>query len=278
MRAMQCQQVVDAICRGEKSQEVLDHLAWCASCRSVDQSTVVTLPSEISHTDQVADPTPPSRTAKIAVAIMLFGATGFLLAVAIGVLVTRSRHAREQVQVQQLEDAPKPVVTPVEPPKPPPADDQHVLTIDSDPLGAVSIDGAERCNTPCRLELKPGRYLVEIRAAGYHTARKTIEIAADADPLPLALRLDKAAARDSSIKVSYRDAEAAGGALLSVATSPPARVSADGRDTGRTAPILRMAIAAGSHAIDLRTPDGATAQVKITVKPNQEVRVLKEFK
>lgn len=64
---------------------------------------------------------------------------------------------------------------------------------------------------------------------------------------------------------------------LVVNTMPSSRVYVDGRDTGRTTPILSLKISQGSHRIGLKTPDGTTHEVQIEVQEGQTVKVIKRL-
>ncbi len=283
---MECWQAVDAICRGDKSQAVLDHLAGCASCRAVDQATVVTMPAEISHTDRIADPTAHAgrrRLPWILLAVVAPVAAG-LVGLA---LYTHHREQDQHAGAPAPAPPPPPAPAPEQAaPAPPPENEPRVLSIDAEPAAAVTVDGEKRGTTPLWLELERGKHQIELRADGYETVRRTVEIG-DGEPMPLAVGLSRSGGRHAAAatekdkdkaSISYREAgDLGGGGLLSLATNPPARLLLDGRDTGRTAPILRMPVAAGAHAIELRA-GGATASVKIIVKPNQEIRILKQFK
>jgi hypothetical protein len=57
------------------------------------------------------------------------------------------------------------------------------LTVQADPFGTVYIDGAEIQDTPLvRYQVAPGRHIVEIRRAGYHTVVDTLDVASGANP------------------------------------------------------------------------------------------------
>jgi hypothetical protein len=58
---------------------------------------------------------------------------------------------------------------------------------------------------------------------------------------------------------------------------PWAYVSIDGRDIGRTTPVMGYAVSPGEHEISLRTAAGATHTQRVTVQAGEAVRVIQRF-
>jgi hypothetical protein len=58
---------------------------------------------------------------------------------------------------------------------------------------------------------------------------------------------------------------------------PWAYVIVDGRDTGRTTPLMGYTLTPGPHVVQLRTETGQTHTQQIVVQSGQTVRVNRRF-
>ena len=65
---------------------------------------------------------------------------------------------------------------------------------------------------------------------------------------------------------------------MSLSSDPWARVFIDGRDTGRSTPIVKMTVPAGRHHVELRQPSGAVTAFVVTVIRGREVRLSKTLR
>lgn len=185
---MQCADVLEAVRLGEESQEVWDHLAECPSCRVKCEGT--------AFVGDRADTTAKRKPAALAVSRpwlpwVIAGALAPLVGglVLVAVLVARHHKPAPPVEVEAAEVAPPkqeppaPKVTPVDPATLP-----RRLAIDAQPAATVWIDGERRGPTPLTADVTPGKVLLELRADGFHTFRKTVEVGDD-DPKPIAAKL-----------------------------------------------------------------------------------------
>ena len=68
----------------------------------------------------------------------------------------------------------------------------------------------------------------------------------------------------------------AGGTLV-VNSVPWAYVIVDGRETGRTTPLMGYTLSPGPHEVQLRTSTGQVHVQRIEVQPGQAVHVSRRF-
>ncbi len=64
---------------------------------------------------------------------------------------------------------------------------------------------------------------------------------------------------------------------LLISTLPWSRVFIDGVDSGRDTPVRSLRVPAGEHRIGLRTPDGVTHDVDVSVEAGKVVRIIRRF-
>ncbi len=185
---MICEQVLEAVKLGEESPEIWDHLAGCASCRAKCESTAF-----VFERNESTEKRPPAALAGQGMPRwlpwlllgLLMPIVGGLVAVAI--VVKRSQAPRPPAVIAA---APAPEVTPVAQPiaKAAAPSEKHVLSVESTPAGTVYLNGKKQGPTPWRGEVPAGKVQVEVRADGYHTARKVVQVG-DGELAPIVLAL-----------------------------------------------------------------------------------------
>jgi hypothetical protein len=183
---------------------------------------------------------------------------------------------------------PPPVPEPPPPPmvvvaKPVPAkvvvaDNQPRLRVVTEPAGAeVRVDGKVIGASPVTSgPLDPGPYHPVIATLdGYAPARK----AAKVDPsgtTELTLTFEMEAPK----VVEAAPVPAAGVGYLTAATKPAARLTIDGRDTGRWTPVPPanpIALPAGAHTILFETADGRRLEEQLEIEPGKTSRVIRSL-
>ena len=176
-----CEEVQEALRLGDEGEDVLEHLAHCAACRARAESTL--------FVGGGATEKRPSAMVRHRlpwlVAIVLVPLIGVLTVLA----ATRTHPSEPTVEAAHPATAAK--VTPIELPSEPPTVGPRHLSVDSDPVATVFIEGERKGPTPWRGEVPPGRVVVEVRAEGFRSARKIVKLG-DPDPAPLVFRLDRA--------------------------------------------------------------------------------------
>lgn len=177
-----CGEVREAVRLGDESQDVLEHLAQCAACRAHAESTMFL---EDGTTERRSPAALPRARLPWIVALSLVPLIGVLAVVA----VLRVRRAGSAVETTRASSV---KVTPLERPVAAPAAALRSLWVDSDPGATVYIDGDVKGPTPWHGQVPPGRLVVEVRAEGWKSARKVVQVG-DEDPAPLGFMLDRAA-------------------------------------------------------------------------------------
>ena len=149
------------------------------------------------------------------------------------------------------------VPLPTPPPGPPPPPRPGILVLSSDPPGArVSLDGADRGQTPLELPLEPGRP---------HAVRLTKPGHADAE---LSLTLRAGERREEAVRLMPQLGE------VKVAARPPdAELFVDGEARGKADQTLLLL--AVTHEIEIRREGYLTARETVTPRPgfSQTLRV-----
>ena len=62
-----------------------------------------------------------------------------------------------------------------------------------------------------------------------------------------------------------------------VSSVPWAFVWIDGRDTGRSTPLMGYPLQAGSHEVQLRTSTGQIRTERVQIAPGQVLRLIRKF-
>jgi hypothetical protein len=192
---MQCEQVLEAVKLGEESQEIWDHLATCASCRTKCESTAFVFDR--------ADPTDKRPPAPILDArrkwlpfVLLFT----LIPIVAGLVVVVIKFRKKPEPPAEVVAAPRrPVVTPSVTPVALPAaagPQKHHVSIDATPAATVYFDGKKQGPTPFESDLPEGKLSFELKAEGYHTVRKTVQVGGD--EVKLAFNLQPRGTADNS--------------------------------------------------------------------------------
>jgi hypothetical protein len=190
---MECSEVLEAVRLGEEGHEIYEHLAHCDSCRNKVERTQF-----VEGKDDPTDKRPPAaigqrrrmRLQLIAIIAGVLLPLGIIGTVAV-VVLRKKPEAPSLPPVTIAAPVPKvqPLAVPLPvAPAPAPAATLRKLAVDAQPPGSVYIDGKKLGDTPFTVDVAPGRVLVEVRAEGFRTAHKVLQIG-DEDPKPLAFTL-----------------------------------------------------------------------------------------
>jgi len=177
----------------------------------------------------------------------------------------------QSVQVVQISPPPEKPVTVV-------VDNAAKLRIVTDPPGAeVRVDGKLIGTSPVTTgPLDPGPYHPVIATLeGYAPARR----AAKLDPqgvteVKLTFEIESPAIAEAAPVPS------AGVGYLTAATKPAARLTIDGRDTGRWTPVPPanpIALPAGAHTIVFETADGRRLEEQLQIEPGKTARLIRSL-
>jgi hypothetical protein len=166
------------------------------------------------------------------------------------------------VTITLVPDRPKPMVTPLAPAVPPQS---------STPPGSSTgpVPGVIPEAAPAQ-EAKSS----EQSSSRWHSRRRSSEpTAATPTPIPIPI-----ATPPASTPAAAAPAAAPGTPGTLVINSVPwALVFIDGRDTGRSTPLMGYTIAAGTHEVKLQTATGQVHVERVTVAAGQTVRVMRRF-
>jgi len=223
------------------------------------------------------------------------GVASLVIIAAIVIIVARQLTAHGQQALPRVVVTPAPEAKAVAPV----ADDDAVpsagpsLVIDAEPEALVLVDGKKIGNTPQVVPHAPGKVVVELRAEGYRPHHEVLTLGATDHKMTIKLEHLKGAkgvaapaahvepagapkeAKEPKEAIAAKPAKepaadeesgeaapsAGGGGLgfLSITTDPWARVWIDGKDTGRSTPIVKMSVPAGKHHLELKTRTSSVA-------------------
>jgi hypothetical protein len=179
------------------------------------------------------------------------------------------------------EPAPQPPPAVVERPPPPTVvvvDRSPRLRIVTDPPGAeVRVDGKVVGTSPVTTgPLDPGPYHPVIATLeGYAPSRKAAKLdPAGTTEVRLQFEMEAPPVAQSS------PAPVAAVGYLTAATKPAARLTIDGRDTGRWTPVPPanpIALPAGAHTIVFETADGRRLEEQLEIEPGKTSRVIRSL-
>jgi serine/threonine protein kinase len=131
---------------------------------------------------------------------------------------------------------------------------------------ASTLDGSpEPANDPADLSAEPASPLSPPPASEPSVAPPAVP-----EPPPDSTELSEAN------QVNPETAARNQGEVL-ISTLPWSHVLLDGVDTGRDTPIRSLVVPAGPHILGLRTPDGETHEIAITVQAGRIVRIVRRF-
>jgi serine/threonine protein kinase len=173
---------------------------------------------------------------------------------------------------------PAPVVENPAPAKLVVADNQPRLRIVTDPPGAeVRVDGKVIGTSPVTTApLDPGPYHPVIATLdGYAPARKAAKLdPAGTTEVTLTFEME------APMVVEAAPIPPAGVGYLTAATKPAARLTIDGRDTGRWTPVPPanpIALPAGAHTLLFETADGRRFEEQLEIEPGKTSRVIRSL-
>ncbi len=163
-------------------------------------------------------------------------------------------------------------------PAPQPVAEQGArLRILTDPPGAdVSVDGRPVGKSPVTTDLlNPGPWHPVVASLdGYTPSRR-------------AAKLDPAGVTELRMSLSQQEAESSVAAVvptglgyLTAATKPAARVTIDGRETGRWTPVPPanpIALPAGAHTVVFETAEGKKIEEQLQVEAGKTSRLIRSF-
>lgn len=235
--------------------------------------------AEIADVLRVSRPTVTRRVA--AIAAVLLAALGALAMIWAG----RERPDPHPIEVTELAPDPThaPAMAPIAPPTP------AVLEVEAPVPVDVFVDGELIGRTPLSHELAAGMHVLEAQREGYASYRRVVSLEAG-EHLSVALGEDvwpapvveaPPARRRSVVRGLERAPPAAttqGWGFVSLNTVPWSRVFVDGRDTGRTTPVLNLRLSVGVHRIGFRTADGQMSMVSVTVRDGETTRVMRSLR
>ena len=180
-------------------------------------------------------------------------------------------------------EPPEPPVVEEKPPQPPPptvvvVDKSPRLRIVTVPPGAeVRVDGKVVGTSPVTTgPLDPGPYHPVIATLeGYAPARKAAKLGATGTTeLKLQFEIEAPPVALSS------PAPAVAVGYLTAATKPAARLTIDGRDTGRWTPVPPanpIALPAGAHTIVFETADGRRLEEQLEIEAGKTSRLIRSL-
>jgi serine/threonine protein kinase len=174
--------------------------------------------------------------------------------------------------------ATEPAPRAAEPARPAQAEDSSSrLRIVTDPPGAdVTVDGRPVGKSPVTTEpLNPGPYHPVVASLdGYAPSRR-------------AAKIDPSGVTELRMQLTQAEAESGVGAVVSTgvgyltaATKPAARVTIDGRETGRWTPVPPanpIALPAGAHTIVFETADGKKHEEQLQIEAGKTARLIRSL-
>ena len=192
--------------------------------------------------------------------------------------------AKKAAPKQAEPEPPQAIIEEPRPEEPPPettvvvVDKQSRLRIVTDPPGAeVRVDGKVVGTSPVTTgPLDPGPYHPVIATLdGYAPARKAAKLnPTGTTQLSLQFEMEAPKLAEST------PAPTAAVGYLTAATKPAARLTIDGRDTGRWTPVPPanpIALPAGAHTIVFETADGRRLEEQLQIEPGKTSRLIRSL-
>ena len=184
-----------------------------------------------------------------------------------------AREPAPEKNVQIAQNAP-----PAEKPVTDVVDDSPRLRIVTDPPGAeVRVDGKLVGTSPVTTgALDPGpSHPVIATLDGFAPARRAAKLEPrGVTELKLSFEIESPAVAEAT------PAPSTGVGYLTAATKPAARLTIDGRDTGRWTPVPSanpIALPAGAHTIVFETADGRRLEEQLQIEPGKTARVIRSL-
>ena len=172
------------------------------------------------------------------------------------------------------------------------------LIVNSMPPGAqVYLNNEKKGTAPVEIpDLDPSKeYALRLLKAGFDEKEMTVKFEstddqtvsiklAKAGPAPEKpdkpdrQRPDRPPDKPDRPKPDKPDKVATGGnGFLNVNSTPWSYVIIDGKDTGKTTPLIRFNVPAGAHWVTLRTKDGKEKTQKVTIKAGETILIKEPF-
>jgi len=159
----------------------------------------------------------------------------------------------------------------------------HVI---SEPIGAeIRLAGRSIGRAPLTTDLlQPDRdYDLSATLEGYVSVRRVVRTSSGVTDVTLALPLQPIAGAAPAVARAEAQAETASALLgyLVTNTRPAARVSIDGRQTGRWTPVPEanpIALPAGAHTILFETADGKRYEETLQIEPGKTSSLVRDFR
>jgi len=166
-----------------------------------------------------------------------------------------------------------------------PAELEARLHVTSEPTGAeIRLAGRSIGRAPLTTDLlQPDRdYDLSASLEGYVSARRVVRTSTGVTDVTLALPLQPIAGAAPALARAEAQAQTASALLgyLVTNTRPAARVSIDGRETGRWTPVPEgnpIALTAGAHTILFETADGKRLEESVQIEPGKTARLVRDL-
>jgi len=166
-----------------------------------------------------------------------------------------------------------------------PAEAQARLHVISEPIGAeIRLAGRSIGRAPLTTDLlQPDRdYDLSASLEGYVSVRRVVRTGSGVTDVTLALPLQPIAGAGPAVARSEGHAQTASALIgyLITNTRPAARVTIDGRETGRWTPVPEanpIALPAGAHTILFETADGKRHEETLEIEPGKTARLVRDL-
>jgi len=159
------------------------------------------------------------------------------------------------------------------------------LHIISEPIGAeIRLGGKSIGRAPLTTDVLQPDHDYELTASleGYVSVRRAVRTAAGVTDVTLALPMQPVAGAVSAVARGEGQAQPTSALIgyLVTNTRPAARVSIDGRETGRWTPVPEgnpIALTAGAHTILFETADGKRLEESVQIEPGKTARLVRDL-
>lgn len=143
------------------------------------------------------------------------------------------------------------------------------LTIESEPVAEVFVDGLQRGTTPVvKVRVPAGKRTVRLQADGWSGRDLVVDVPANSE-VRRRVRFDGGDAEDGA---AAKQASKARYGYLTLNSLPWTQVIVDGRKMGAT-PLLRMKVLSGRHKVVFENQEmNCKRTIVVSVSPGEEVR------